>query len=145
MAWTYFATTSRSAFPVVLYHWNLHCVKSVQIQCFLCSVFFRIWTEYGDLFRKSPYSVRIQESTDQQKLCIWTLFSQCWVPHGSIEFLLSHMSWFKSVIDFRLIPKTWLSETFFNKKVSCKKVVLKNVAKFTRKQLFQSLWYVGWV
>ena len=33
-------------------------------------------TEYGDLLRKSPYSVRIQENMDQQKLRIWTLFTQ---------------------------------------------------------------------
>ena len=26
---------------------------------------------------KSPYSVRLQENTDQKKLCIWTLFTQC--------------------------------------------------------------------
>ena len=25
-----------------------------------------IWTEYGDLFRKSPYSVQIQQSTDDK-------------------------------------------------------------------------------
>ena len=25
----------------------------------------------------SPYSVRIRENTDQKKLCIWTLFTQC--------------------------------------------------------------------
>ena len=27
--------------------------------------------------RKSPYSVRIQENTDQKKIRIWTLFTQC--------------------------------------------------------------------
>ena len=30
-----------------------HCVKSAQIQSFVWSVFSRIWTEYGDLLRKS--------------------------------------------------------------------------------------------
>ena len=30
-------------------------------------VFSRIWTKYGDLFRKSPYSVQMQENTDQKK------------------------------------------------------------------------------
>ena len=29
------------------------------------------------LVRKSPFSVRIQENTDQKKLRIWTLFTQC--------------------------------------------------------------------
>ena len=44
---------------------------------FFWSVFLCIGTEYGDLPCKSPYSVRIQENTDQKKLRIWTLFTQC--------------------------------------------------------------------
>ena len=47
-----------------------HCEK------FFWSVFFRIWTKYGDLLYKSPNSVRIRENTDQKKLHIWTLFTQ---------------------------------------------------------------------
>ena len=47
-----------------------HCVKSVQIRSFFWSVFSCIRTEYGDLLRKSPYSVQIQENTDQKKLRI---------------------------------------------------------------------------
>ena len=35
------------------------------------------WTEYVNLRSKSPYSVRIQENTDQKKLCVWTLSTQC--------------------------------------------------------------------
>ena len=31
-----------------------------------------------NLLRKSPYSVRIRENTDQKKLRIRTLFTQCW-------------------------------------------------------------------
>ena len=54
-----------------------HCVKRVQIRSFFWSVFSRTRTEYGDLLRKSRYSVRIREKTDQKKLCIWTLFAQC--------------------------------------------------------------------
>ena len=54
---------------------SLHCVKSVQKQSFLWSLFSRIWTEYGDLQSKYPYSVRKRENTDQKKLCIWTLFT----------------------------------------------------------------------
>ena len=49
------------------------CVKSVQIPIIFWSVFSRIRTEYGDLLRKSSYSVRIRENTDQKKLRIWTL------------------------------------------------------------------------
>ena len=37
------------------------------------SVFTRIWTEYGDLLRKSLYSVQIRGNTEQKKLPIWTL------------------------------------------------------------------------
>ena len=54
-----------------------HCVKSVQIRSFFWSVFSCIWTEYGDLRSKYPYSVRMQENTDQKKLRIWTIFTQC--------------------------------------------------------------------
>ena len=39
----------------------------------LWSVFSLIWTEYGEI----PYSVRMQENTNQKKLRIWTLFKQC--------------------------------------------------------------------
>ena len=38
-----------------------HCVKSVQIRSFFWSVFSRIWTEYGEILRISPYPVRMQE------------------------------------------------------------------------------------
>ena len=54
-----------------------HCVKSFQIRRFFWSVFSAIWTEYGDLRSKSPYSVRIRENTDQKILRIWALFKQC--------------------------------------------------------------------
>ena len=46
---------------------------------FLWFVFFRIRTEYGDLRSKSLYSVQIRENTDQKKLRIWTLFTQCYI------------------------------------------------------------------
>ena len=44
----------------------LHDMKSVQIQSFFWSVFSRVWTEYIDLFRKSPYSVRIRENMNHK-------------------------------------------------------------------------------
>ena len=40
-------------------------MKSVRIRSFW-SVFSRIWTEHGDLWSKSLYSVRIRENTDQK-------------------------------------------------------------------------------
>ena len=41
------------------------------------SVFSRIWTEYEEMLRISPYSVRMRENTNQKLLHIWTLFTQC--------------------------------------------------------------------
>ena len=33
---------------------------------FFWSAFSRVWTEYGNLLRKSLYSVQMQENTDQK-------------------------------------------------------------------------------
>ena len=38
--------------------------------------YFPVFGLNTDLRSKSPYSVLIQEITDQKKLCIWTLFTQ---------------------------------------------------------------------
>ena len=74
-----------------------HCVKNEQIRSLFWSIFSCIRTEYGDLFRKSPYSALIQKNTDQKKHCIWTLFTQCIKELDSTNFLtfrqeLSHTS-----------------------------------------------------
>ena len=56
--------------PVLAYtetNTNAHCVKSVQMRSFFRSVLSCIWTEYGDLRCRSPYSVWIQENTDQEE------------------------------------------------------------------------------
>ena len=44
-----------------------HCVKSVRIRSYsvFWSVFFHIWTEYGEIRSISSYSVRIRENADQ--------------------------------------------------------------------------------
>ena len=42
-------------------------------------LFSCIWPKYRDLRRNSPYSVRIQENTDQKKFRIWTLFHAVFV------------------------------------------------------------------
>ena len=44
---------------------------------FFWSVFYRIWTKYGERRSIPPYSVRIWENKDQKKKRIWTLFTQC--------------------------------------------------------------------
>ena len=48
-----------------------HCVKSIKIRSFFWSVFSFIRTEYRDLLRKSPYSLRIQENTGQKLFTQW--------------------------------------------------------------------------
>ena len=65
--WIFFVGVSKlldSKYPEASRHW--HCVKSVQIRNFFYSVFSRIWTEYGEVLRISPYSVRMRENTDQK-------------------------------------------------------------------------------
>ena len=54
-----------------------HRVKRIQIRSFFWSLFFRIPTEYGEILSISPFSVRMRENTDQQKLRIWKFFTQC--------------------------------------------------------------------
>ena len=49
------------------------CVKSVQIRSFFWCGFSYIWTEYGDLV----VCVFDRNLVDQEKLRIWTLFTQC--------------------------------------------------------------------
>ena len=56
--------------------WKIRCLKCVQIRSLFWSLFSRIRTEYGEILRISPYSVRMRENTDQKKPCVWTLFTQ---------------------------------------------------------------------
>ena len=58
-------------------HFDFHSMKTVEIWSHFWSVFSYIHTEYVDLLSKSPYSVQMQENTDQKQLRIWTLFTQC--------------------------------------------------------------------
>ena len=56
--------------------------KRFWIRSFFWSVFSRIRTEYGEIIRISPYSVRLQESSDQKKLrytsraCEWVWYNK---------------------------------------------------------------------
>ena len=56
---------------------HFHCVKCVGIRSFFWSVFSHTRIEYAEIRSISPYSVRMQENTDQKKLRNWTLFTQC--------------------------------------------------------------------
>ena len=76
---------------------SYNCVKSVQIRSFFWSVFCRIWTEYGDLLCKSPYSVQIWENTDQKKLRIWTIFMRC------MEYIIRRPFYKSPVLNFKQI------------------------------------------
>ena len=57
--------------------------KVFKIWSLFWSVFSWIRAKYGDLRSKSPYLVRLEENTDQKKLCIWTPFTQC--SNGSVK------------------------------------------------------------
>ena len=48
-------------------------MKSAQIRSFFCLYF----PAFGLNMEISPYSARMQKNTDQKKLRIWTLFTQC--------------------------------------------------------------------
>ena len=64
-----------------------HCMISFQIRSFFWSVFSCIRTEYVDLNRKSPYSVRMRENTDQKKLHLWILLTQCKMIRHTLKIL----------------------------------------------------------
>ena len=61
---------------------KIHCVKSVKIRSFFWSVYSRNRSEYGETKGISLYLVRIRENTDQEKLRIWTLFTQEDLEHA---------------------------------------------------------------
>ena len=86
-------------------HWEkpfaiAHCMKSVQIRSFFWSVISGSRTEYGEILRISPYSVRLLENTGQKKFRIWTLFTQ-WLLLKVCESFLSRHN-IKPVVCFSL-------------------------------------------
>ena len=60
----HFFVVEETASEKVVSQSKYQCVKSVQIRSFFLARIFL-------------YLVRIQENTDQEKLRIWTLFTQC--------------------------------------------------------------------
>ena len=66
-----------------------YCVKSVQIKSFFWPAFSSICSKYGDFLCNCPYSVQIQENTDQKKLHIWTLFTQGRITEDHIVGLIT--------------------------------------------------------
>ena len=71
---------------------KIRCAKSVQIRNFFWSVFSRIRTEYGAILRISPYSVRVWDYMDRNKIRIWTLFTQ-WFPRHSQVLKFTLKNW----------------------------------------------------
>ena len=73
-------------------------MKSVQIRSYFWSVFSCIRTEYRDLRNKFPCSVRMQKNTDQKKLRIWKLFTQCMGKKLYSRWKPTAFFWFRVVV-----------------------------------------------
>ena len=77
-----YATTSASSLDlfVLIFHWYrfimnyLSCLFGKILTAWKVS---HILIEYGEIRSISPYLVRMREKTDQEKLHIWTHFTQC--------------------------------------------------------------------
>ena len=80
--------------------WMTNYVKSVQMSK-SWPIFSRIWSEYGDILRKSPYSVWIRENTDQKKVRIWTLSIQ-WHSYLPVIFKGNYL-WIMYLFSLHLI------------------------------------------
>ena len=95
-----------------------HCVKSVQIRSYFWTVFSRIHAEYGEILRISPYSVRMRQNTDQKRLRIWTLFTQCplkWKTFSeNLRFSDSQVLRFFLYRNFLKISHQWLPIPHWN-------------------------------
>ena len=68
---------------------NIHCVKYVQIRSFFCTVFSRIWTEYGpektlylDTFHSVIFIGRFEVSKEIQAKISFRLITSCAIYSG---------------------------------------------------------------
>ena len=80
------------------------CEKCPSTEFFLVRVFPRSRISH---IRISPYSVRMRENTDQKKLRIWTLFTQC-----KILWLFSDLPW--KLMNFPVFPWSHLKFSDFS-------------------------------
>ena len=64
--WSYFFKCIQKNFPNSVDILRSQYVKSVQVRSLFWSVFSLIRTEYREILRISPYSVRMRENTDQK-------------------------------------------------------------------------------
>ena len=87
------------AVSVMKLHYRNTAWKVFKYRVFFWSVFSFIRTEYGNLRSKSPYSVRIQENTDQKKLRIWTFFTRGKLPSKTINSRDYKKFWNRNFLD----------------------------------------------
>ena len=104
---------------------NINCNMNTVLKWnteFSWFAFSCIRTEYGEIFRISPYLVRMRKNTGQKKLRIWTIFAQssyfyvdsivkCW-QLGTI-MASQHNEWCHKIASFPAQKIFWIS-------ISCK-------------------------
>ena len=124
-------------------------VKSVQIRVFFWSVFYCISTEYGEIRSISRYSVRIRENTDQEKLRIWTLLTQCRfqgiskIGADTVEkYLQNNLCFDKLQMSFQKISVKKISKKASTVGSAITKVAASNLKKFKVKLFWQSTFFV---
>ena len=93
-------------FKIYCYNWLRHWVKSVQIRSYFWSVFSHILTEYGEILRISPYSVR--------KTSVFEHFSR---SASDYELDYDRLEVITSDYKRRVAWKEWL---FWNERFLCK-------------------------
>ena len=127
-------------------------MKSVQIRSFFWSIFSRIRTKYGEIRSIPPYSVRMRGNTDQEKLRIWTLFTQFSDDFRGNRSKLIHLnllnirtkicrwSYFFQQPDWFLL----FLETANSRALFCKYVQILNylIKKMPNISLLSTTWYV---
>ena len=61
------AVLKNTYFSIKISTASSHFVKSICIWSYFSPHFFRIWTEYGEILRISPYSVRMREISGKMR------------------------------------------------------------------------------
>ena len=85
---------------------SYHCVKVPVFRVFW-SVFSRIWTEYREILRISPYSVRMRENTGQ-KNSEYGNFTQCiFINKTTISYNLIHLVYLANIYLFKHKRRVW--------------------------------------
>ena len=70
---------------------HLHCMKGVHIRSYISGPYFPAFGLNTERYlRISPYSVRVRKNTDQKKLRIWTLFTQCDYTESKNRAIISY-------------------------------------------------------